>query len=171
MNRKKKTEMVFLLAESFDTLIQLDFTAAAQQTQINNKHTGRGVISLSLLQLLHMNYGKLHSVWNVVNLGEAAVASLTSQLVPTADRVAQNPTCFWVLLEFTIPRPLRLISTLGRRVSRRQSESWRSKDAFFYVSSPCEKSPFHPGEDDSFLLFFFFWPGGAERSSAASEAG
>lgn len=121
--------MVFLLAESFDTLIQLDFTAAVQQTQINNKHTGRGVSSLSLLQLLHMNYGKLHSVWNVVNLGEAAVASLSSQLVPTADRVAQNPTCFWVLFEFTIPRPLRLISTLGRRVSRRQSESWQSKVA------------------------------------------
>lgn len=94
MNRKEKTGMVFLLAESFDTLTQLDFTAAVQQTQINNKHTGRGVISLSLLQLLHMNYGKLHSFRNVVNLGEAAVASLTSQLVPTADRVAQNLTCF-----------------------------------------------------------------------------
>lgn len=130
MNRKKTTHRwFFLLAESFDTLIQLDFTAEAQQTQINNKHTGRGVISLSLLQLLHMNYGKLHSVWNVVNLGEAAVASLTSQLVPTADCIAQNPTCFWVLFEFTIPQPSRLISTLGRRVSRRQSESWQSKDA------------------------------------------
>lgn len=28
---------------------------------------------------------------------------------------------------------------------------------FFYVSSPCEKSPFHPGEDDSFLLVFVFF--------------